>query len=38
MGCIISTMTMSYNATNGVYILDRIDTEELGKFVTERNV
>ena len=36
--CIISIMTMSYNATNKVYTLDRIDAEELEKFVTERNV
>ena len=34
----ISTMTMSFNATNKVYTLDRIDTDELEKFVAERNV
>ena len=34
MDCIISTVTMSYNATNEVYTLDRIDVEKLEKFVT----
>ena len=29
---------MSYDATNEVYTLDRIDTEEQEKFMTERNV
>ena len=36
--CIISTMTMGYNATNDAYTLDRIDAEELEEFVTKRNV
>jgi hypothetical protein len=31
-------MTISYNATNNVYTLYRIDAEELEKFVTKRNV
>ena len=29
---------MGYNATNEVYTLDRIDAEEMAKFVTERIV
>jgi hypothetical protein len=36
--CIISTVIMSYNATNEVYTLDRIDVEKLEKFVIERNI
>ena len=38
MDCIISTLTMSYNATNKIYTLERIDVEELEIFVTESNV
>lgn len=38
MDCIISIMTMSSNATNEVYTVDKIDGEELKRFVTERNV
>jgi hypothetical protein len=38
MDCIISIMTMSSNAINKVYTLDKIDGEELEGFVTERNV
>lgn len=34
----LSSVNMSYNATNEVYTLDRIDTKELTKFVTKRNV
>ena len=37
LDCINSTVTMNYNATNKVYTLDRINVEELEKFVTERN-
>lgn len=36
--CIISTVTMSYNSTNEVYTLDRNDSEQLSKFVTERTI
>ena len=36
--CIMFTVTMSYNAINKVYTLDRIDAEEMKKFVTERIV
>jgi hypothetical protein len=36
--CIISTVTMSYNFTNEVYTLDRNDSEQLSKFVTERTI
>ena len=36
--CIDSTIAMSYNAPNEVYTVDRIDAEDLEKFVTERNV
>lgn len=35
---VISTMTMSYNADDEVYTLDKIDAEELKRFVTKRNV
>ena len=38
MDCIISMVAMSYNATNEVYTLDRIDVEKLEKFVTERKM
>ena len=34
----MSIVTMSYNATNEVYTLDRIDAKEIEKFVTERIV
>ena len=33
MDCIIYIVTMSYNATNEIHTLDRIDAEELEKFV-----
>ena len=36
--CIISIVNMSYIATNKVYTLDRIDVEDLEKFMTETNV
>jgi hypothetical protein len=36
--CIISYVTMSYNATNEVCTLDMINAEESKKFVTEKNV
>jgi hypothetical protein len=35
---IISTMTMSYDATNEVYTLNKIDAKEIEKFVIKRNV
>ena len=35
---IIFSVTMSYDATNKVYTLDRIDVEEIEKFVIKRNV
>ena len=36
--CIISIMIMSSNAINEVYTLDKINGEELKRFMTERNV
>jgi hypothetical protein len=36
--CIISTVTMSYNSTNEVYTLDKNDSEQLSKFVTEQTI
>ena len=36
--CTIFIVTMSFNVTNKVYTLDRIDTYELEKFAIERNV
>ena len=31
MDCIVSNVSMSYNVTNEVYKLDRIDVDELEK-------
>jgi len=36
--CIISTVTMTYNPMNEVYSLDRNDSEELTKFVNDKNL
>ena len=36
--CVISTVTMSYNPTNEIYTLDRNDSEQLSKFVTDRSI
>lgn len=36
--CNISIVTMSYNATNEVYIIGLMYAEELENFVTKRNV
>ena len=38
INCVISIVTMSYNSTNEVYILDRNDFEVLSKFVTDRGI